>query len=353
MTMHALSLRPLPKVEAEIRERLGAGLYLRLASSQASILSLNLAPADFANAPTTAMETACGLVWLDDAQAILSLLCECPTIVAESLTDSADSAWYWPLFNRYMVPELQALLSPLKLVCARPEPGFDCLMSVFDSQQKCSTTRLRLRTDALLQILNRGHWIPVITCGDLLDCTTRLPLLIGQCSLSIKQLKSLRQGDALLVDQEQFNARGQGYLDVGSCRLHLQQSSVDELNFTITEMEDVFMKEPVDQYASPNDDDDAQNEPIGDDTYSEDLSAQFPSPDRFDDLQLMLTLRAGTTELSLAQLRHLTVGSVLRFSGCALGEAALCHGEQVLAKGELVDIDGCLGLQITCMGGLQ
>lgn len=68
---------------------------------------------------------------------------------------------------------------------------------------------------------------------------------------------------------------------------------------------------------------------------------------RFDDLPLALTLRAGSLNLSLGQLRNLGVGSVLTFSGCVPGQATLCQGERPLAHGELVEIDGRLGLQIT------
>ena len=76
-------------------------------------------------------------------------------------------------------------------------------------------------------------------------------------------------------------------------------------------------------------------------------SAPRAESTRFDDLPLALTLRAGSLHLSLGQLRNLGVGSVLRFNGCTPGEATLCHGERVLAQGDLVDIEGRLGLQIT------
>ncbi|WP_277394973.1 FliM/FliN family flagellar motor switch protein [Pseudomonas viridiflava] len=47
------------------------------------------------------------------------------------------------------------------------------------------------------------------------------------------------------------------------------------------------------------------------------------------------------------------MGSVLTFNGCTPGHAMLHHGERVLAHGELVDVEGRLGLQITRMEALR
>ncbi len=51
--------------------------------------------------------------------------------------------------------------------------------------------------------------------------------------------------------------------------------------------------------------------------------------------------------MTLAELRRLDAGTILEVSGIAPGHATLCHGEQVVAEGELVDVEGRLGLQIT------
>ncbi|EJO94617.1 type III secretion protein HrcQb [Ectopseudomonas mendocina DLHK] len=70
-------------------------------------------------------------------------------------------------------------------------------------------------------------------------------------------------------------------------------------------------------------------------------------------LPLQLTLRCGQLTLSVDQLRQLGSGSVLEIHGVAPGHATLCHGEHVVGEGELVDVDGRLGLQITRMATLS
>lgn len=69
-------------------------------------------------------------------------------------------------------------------------------------------------------------------------------------------------------------------------------------------------------------------------------------------LPVALTLRCGTLSLTLEELRRLGSGSVLEIHGVTPGHASLCHGEQVVAEGELVEVGGRLGLQITRMASL-
>lgn len=85
------------------------------------------------------------------------------------------------------------------------------------------------------------------------------------------------------------------------------------------------------------------------DPESELPESDTPAPDPLEQLSLELTLRCGNLTLTLGELRRLASGTVLEVSGITPGHATLCHGERVVAEGELVDVDGRLGLQITRM----
>jgi len=87
----------------------------------------------------------------------------------------------------------------------------------------------------------------------------------------------------------------------------------------------------------------------GSETLDDEQSPPAPEDTAFESLALDLTLRCGQLTLTLAELRRLDAGTILEVSGIAPGYATLCHGERVVAEGELVDIDGRLGLQITRM----
>lgn len=71
----------------------------------------------------------------------------------------------------------------------------------------------------------------------------------------------------------------------------------------------------------------------------------FAAPD-LEDLPLQVTVEAGVLPLRLGQLRRLEAGSVLRLEQvlppCVL---LRCNGME-FARGELVEIDGCLAVQI-------
>ena len=71
--------------------------------------------------------------------------------------------------------------------------------------------------------------------------------------------------------------------------------------------------------------------------------------DPLDQLPMALTLRCGSLNLTLGDLRRMAAGTTLPVNGITPGFATLCYGERVVAEGELVDIDGRLGLQITRM----
>jgi type III secretion protein Q len=86
-----------------------------------------------------------------------------------------------------------------------------------------------------------------------------------------------------------------------------------------------------------------------DDQHTPHHSDATPPLDPLDQLPMALTLRCGTLELTLGELRRIGEGSVLQVAGISPGHATLCHGERIVAEGELVDVDGRLGLQITRM----
>ena len=86
-----------------------------------------------------------------------------------------------------------------------------------------------------------------------------------------------------------------------------------------------------------------------DDSYEPQSTETHPSLDSLDQLPLALTLRCGSLELTLGDLRRVAAGTVLPVNGVTPGFATLCHGDRIVAEGELVSVEGRLGLQITRM----
>ncbi|MCF7557990.1 FliM/FliN family flagellar motor switch protein [Pseudomonas petrae] len=95
--------------------------------------------------------------------------------------------------------------------------------------------------------------------------------------------------------------------------------------------------------------DETSSDGYGDEHDQPQSTETHTSLDSLDQLPLALTLRCGSLELTLGDLRRIAAGTVLPVNGVTPGFATLCHGERVVAEGELVSVEGRLGLQITRM----
>ncbi|WLG88003.1 FliM/FliN family flagellar motor switch protein [Pseudomonas cucumis] len=351
MTVQALRLRPMKSDEAQVRRRLGKGLTLDFQLEAArGTLSIHLLDTGLRSITGNVMASGCGPLLLSDAEALLSLISSCPAMLPESDRNPEDSAWYWQIYNQYLSPELQALFIHLEPAQTPLDDGLECLLEArINDVRICS--QLRLAPTTLLRLLDRGNWRPPLSGPDS-DLPLCIPFLLGRTHMSAAALRSLRQGDIVFPEQALFAPDGQGPLQIGGWRLSLQMESTNPPRFIVTELEETAMNAPLDYLNPPSLDSMNALEGLPDlDTSA--LGQTLASADRFADLPLALTLRMGSVSLKLSELRTLAIGSVLTVEGSTVGNAMLCHGERPLAHGELVDVEGRLGLQITRLEQLR
>lgn len=342
MSVRTLNFRAVSSDEALVRQRVGQGLSLRFRlEEEFGCLNLRLAPAPFDRTPGCGLASESGALWLSDAPALLGLLSSCPALLPETAPEDPDDAWYWQLYNHCLSPELQTLFGHLQPTVAIVEGAMECLLDAHINGFR-AYSRARVLPATLLGLLGQGGWEPRQRSLQA-DWLVDLPLLLARTELGSAQAASLRPGDILLPEHPLFAPDGQGSLHIGGCRLGLRQDETDPLRFCITDLEENLMNASIDNCAAV--DALASLDPVlpelNDTRQADDNLA------RFADLPLALTLRAGSVSLTLGQMNTLAVGSVLTFSGCSPGNATLCHGERPLAHGELVDVEGRLGLQIT------
>ena len=69
-----------------------------------------------------------------------------------------------------------------------------------------------------------------------------------------------------------------------------------------------------------------------------------------DDLTVTLTVTVGSTSMSLARLASLAVGEILSLGVPCTGPVELRMGGAVVARGELLDVEGELGVRVTQLG---
>lgn len=336
--MMPLQLPQQSRHEARLRQQIGAGYgFAWTLNGEAGWLQLGLAAQYAPHPPTRPLQCELGLLHLSDAEAVCSLMSACPLLPEAGNEES----WYWPLFNQSLSDELRALFGAVSLADSAPaaDPALWLTLSVQRGELR-GRSQLHISLNTLSLLLNKAGWQPVHpTSADQLALS--LPLTLGALSFSLEQLASLRSNDVIFPTTSHFSPGGSGMLRFA--HLSLQGELVSEeghsAHFYITDLETSDVNLTPDDFEM-----DGMRQP------EEEWSPQSQhAASAFDPLPLALTLRCGSLKLTLGELNRLSAGSTVLVEHVQPGEAILCHGDFPLAKGELVDVEGRLGLQITHM----
>ncbi|WP_213989502.1 FliM/FliN family flagellar motor switch protein [Sodalis sp. dw_96] len=346
--MKAISLQRRSRLEARLRARIGCGYRFGYSlSGGRGMLDLTLAD-DAAvvpmmevpmTMPISGWRCDLGPLWLSAPEA-LSLLSDCP-LPALPVAEDGDEAWYWPLYNQYLSAELQRLFGSLNTDGSSSPPDdalmLDLLITLGEERARC---RLSLGADTLERMLDKPGW-SLVPPPPLEHLPLTLPITWGELTLSLEQLRSLRPDDILLPSAANLSPAGSGVLRYARLGLHgeLLNEPGRGAHFYINDLEiNDMVYEPEDHET------DGMSPPP-----PEEQERDAPAADAsaFDPLPLLLTVRCGQLKLTLGEVQRLSVGSLVVIDHVQPGEALLCHGDFPLAKGELVDVEGTLGLQIT------
>jgi len=334
--MNTLALRRLSRSEVRLRQKVGAGWFYPLADDETlGGLTLRLAEPDAA--PATALRTGAGTLWLSEAEAVCGVLSRCPTVI----TPGTEQAWYWPLWNHYLIAGARTLFGTLEPDAqAQPDAGLVWLSLEIELGEARAASRVGVEAATLERLLAQPGWVALRAEG-VEEMALRLPLNLGSLTLPLAQLRALRPDDVVLPTHCGFLPSGEGEVQLGGVRIQgaLQGDAGHSGHFYITDLEITDVNETPEDYAM-------DGVPTPEEAHTAEASTTSSA---FDPLPLALTLRCGHLRLTLGEISRLSVGSTLMVDHVVPGEALLCHGEYPLAKGELVDVEGRLGLQITHM----
>lgn len=364
MSVCALSLPSLSAEEAVARQRLGAGVTLPFeVAGEAGLLVLSLGNGPASTAPAL-LECAHGALLLGEPGPVLSLFGECP--VALPVEPGPDDEWFWSLFHQVLSEPLRQAFGFLKPLAASEVVGIACRLDVRLGAARVAS-HLEVPGQTLLGLLDAAPWQrQALPWSEHFVC--RVPLLVGHLALASAELAGLRPGDVVIPEAHLFDSSGQGLVRLGRHCLHVQvQGHAAPLHLTVLALEETAMSSTADtdilapewddttHYAADEPDpgafDPASLAQAGLERDDEPAAQQsaVERDERFDDLPLALTVRCGHVQLSLGELRNLAPGAVLQVQGVAAGAGGLFYGERLVAHGELVEVDGRLGLQIVRM----
>lgn len=271
-------------------------------------------------------ESGCGVMTFTDAGVILSLFGECPVVLANTGND--PDSWFWAFFQQRMSPQLLRLFSYLQPLADVQQGTFECRVSVALGQSR-SVGRLMMPPEGLLALYDAGPW-QVIKMPLPDSFLAWVPVVLGSLQLAVEQLRTLHSGDVVLLERLQFTADGWGQLSVGRLRLNTQiDDEGGNRRLSIGSIEEVAMDDVL--FAS------TEVECVDDESHDE----------PFEQLLADLSVRCGTLKLSLGELRQLAPGVVLNIEGYGAGMAGLFYGDRPIGHGQLVEVDGRLGLQLS------
>ena len=323
MTMAPIAWPCLDALTVAAYRRLGRGIrfVFKVAGTRAELLlEPGVAPV---SGVSHSFESQCGVITLSDAGPLLSLLGECPVVLAD--TDNDPLSWFWAHFEQRMSPQLTGLFGYLRPLATLQQGHFECRVSVSLGSSR-SVGRLTMAPESLLRLYGAGGWQAIKS--PLPEAfAVPVPVVLGYLPLAIEQLRGVRVGDVLVPERPLFSADGVGQLSIGRLRLQVQiddegrrrslsigsieESAVDEGQFAGTEVAELEGDEP------------------------------------FESLLVDLSVRCGTLKLSLGELRQLAPGMVLNIEGYGAGMAGLYYGDRPIGHGQLVEVDGRLGLQLS------
>ncbi|AUG05735.1 FliM/FliN family flagellar motor switch protein [Pseudomonas sp. S09G 359] len=311
--------------------RLGRGLRMPFQVADqvgALLLEPGRAPA---GASPLYFESALGVLAFSEPGAMFSLMGECPVTLAEA--DNDPTSWFWELFLHHLSPQVLALLGHLRLLPAPRKLSFGCRLTVTLGASKV-VGFLWLAPETFLALCVAGPWQP--TASPLpLSFPLAIAVTLGRLDLPIAQLRSLRAGDVLMLEKAFFDVQGHGQLRIAN---HLLQGRIDDesgpLCLNIISIEETSVDEEfvIEEYPGFE-----RDHPV------ENVFGREP----FDELSMALTVRCGALSLTLGELRNLAPGAVLGITGYAPGTAGLYYGDRPIGQGQLVEVDGRLGLQLS------
>lgn len=193
----------------------------------------------------------------------------------------------------------------------------------------------------------------------------RHPVLVGRHWLSAARLKSLGPGDIVLPRQPLFEVSGRGSVRLGPWQVDVQSGAGHVLEVVAvyssadrqTTNDWDGRETPGDGFPGGHDEglwdgDDGEAHPGHDAAAPGHAPTGTPALEPLSALQVPLQFELGAVSLSLAEMQGLAPGSVLRLQSPASPPHVVVRaGGKVVGQGELVDVDGRLGIQLTAWAG--
>lgn len=257
----------------------------------------------------------------------------------------------------------------------------EVLQLVLRSSRHLVSTRLRADAFAFASFLARTAWSqarqPLSAYASL---PVQIDVQIASHVLSAGRLHALAVGDILFPESTSFNAAGEGWLPFGALNIHARYSAPGTLTIldvvrhshaegaTGSDKDSTSsrhgrtnmskgkkMEEHRDE--GEHHEDQAQvadgklaEAKTGTEAPVEAGEKTTGDSSELDAVGVTMDFVLGKAKITLGEIRTLTAGSIVLFAGGSPASVAIVSSGRTLGRGEVVDVDGRLGVRITQWG---
>lgn len=253
----------------------------------------------------------------------------------------------------------------------------ETLRLVLRSGRHLVSTHLRAEAGTFMSFLARADWSavrqPLSTYASL---PMHIGVQIGSHVLSNTRLHLLAAGDILLPESALFNLAGEGRITFGQIRIHARYSapgtltvlevvrgvhtaglagqigdSISSRHKRATTKKEKKMEEHHDDMEHHPESGNGGDEKPAQATIDASAGGKdTEDSSELDSVNVMMHFMLGQTRMSLGDLRTLAAGSIVLFAGGSPDSVSIVSSERTLGRGEIVDVDGRLGIRITQWG---
>ena len=259
-------------------------------------------------------------------------------VFPEAITD--PEPWFFELVNGRLNPAFMNLFGFFANGHAKSDMGLTVSLTI--TRKDTLTFLAKLSCSLLAHWRNENRFLPVPNVFDE-AFPISIPLIVSRLQLSSGRLLQLKTGDVLLPIENMMSINGEGILTVAGTEFDYELEP--EPNNSHQHIMTITRKGPV--AMNQHDNEESEFEDV--ENHVDGGLMQAPNENDFNDLPLDLTINCGNLSLTLGELKNLDAGSMVLVESVSPGEALLCHGKYLLAKGELINVNGSLGLQIKSM----
>lgn len=248
----------------------------------------------------------------------------------------------------------------------------EVLQLVLRSGRHLVSTYLRADASTFASFLARTGWSQVRQpLSAYASLPVQIDVQIASHVLSAERLHALAAGDILLPESTSFNAAGEGWLPFGKLNIHARYSAPGTL--TILDV----VRHPHVEGESDSDKDSTRSrhgrtnmskgkkmeEHRDESEHHEEqaqtgdgMTAEAPveagekatdDSSELDAVGVTMHFVLGKAKMTLGEIRTLTAGSIVLFAGGSPASVAIVSSGRTLGRGEVVDVDGRLGVRIT------